>query len=70
MRTLVSQRYRMTCYSGQSYGELFDLDNDPEELYNLWNDPAHRRFRDDLRLALLDLIMQTDISVPRQLSRS
>ena len=70
MRTLVSQRYRMTCYSGQSYGELFDLDNDPEELHNLWNDPAHRSIRDDLRLELLDLIMQTDISVPRQMSRS
>ena len=70
MRTLVTQRYRLTSYSGQEYGELFDLQEDPQELHNLWDDPAHRARRDELRLQLLDKTMQTDISVPRQLSRS
>ena len=70
MRTLVTRRYRLTCYSGQSYGELIDLEEDPDELHNLWHDPASRGLRDDLRLALLDKIMETDISVPRQMTRS
>ena len=35
MRTLVTQRYRLTCYSGREYGELFDLKEDPDELHNL-----------------------------------
>ena len=70
MRTLVTRRYRLTCYSGHDYGELFDLHEDPDELYNLWNDPDSRTIRDELRIRLLDKIVQTDISVPRQLSRS
>jgi arylsulfatase len=70
MRTLVTQRYRLTCYSGQPYGELFDLLDDPNEEHNLWDDASRRSLRDDLRLRLLDKIMETDISVPRQLSRS
>jgi arylsulfatase A-like enzyme len=70
MRTLVTQRYRLTCYSGQAYGELFDLQEDPNELHNLWFDSAQRAVRDKLQLRLLHKIMQTDISIPRQLSRA
>ena len=50
MRTLVTQRYRLASYSGQEYGELFDLENDPNEFQNLWDDPASRNIRDELRL--------------------
>jgi len=70
MRTLVTERYRLTTYSGQPYGELFDLADDPRELQNLWDDPGHRSLRDELRLQLLDKIVETDISVPRQIARS
>ncbi len=66
MRTLVTERYRLTCYSGQDYGELFDLHEDPDEYFNLWDKPEHQK----LRIQLLDKIMQTDISLPRQLSRA
>jgi len=70
MRTFVTRRYRLTCYSGQPYGECFDLQEDPHELLNLWDDPSRRAVRDDLRLRLMDRLMQTDISLPRQLSRA
>ena len=70
MRTLVTKRYRLTAYSGQTYGELFDLQEDPHELHNLWDDPARRALRDELRLTLLDEIMRTDISLPRQITRA
>jgi arylsulfatase A-like enzyme len=70
MRTLVTRQHRITCYSGQSYGELFDLENDPQELHNLWNSPAHCALRDELRIELLDEIMRTDISLPRQIQRA
>lgn len=70
MRTLVTQRYRLTVYSGQDYGELFDLQEDPDECRNLWSDPASRATREELRARLLDRIMQTDISTPRQISRA
>ena len=42
----------------------------PNEFENLWDDPASRALRDDLRLELLDKLMETDHPLPRQLSRS
>ena len=66
VRTLVTERYRLTAYSGRSYGELFDFREDPGELRNLWDDPAHRATRDELRLELLEEIMETQPALPRQ----
>lgn len=70
MRTLVTTRYRLTVYSGQVYGELFDLQEDSSEVHNLWDDPAHQSLKEELKLQLLNKIMETDISLPRQLSRA
>lgn len=30
-------KYKLICYHGESYGELYDLDNDPNEFHNLWD---------------------------------
>ena len=40
LRTLVTQRWRMTIIEGDSWGELYDLANDPHEMENLFEDPA------------------------------
>ena len=37
LRTLVTDRYKMTIYRDQNYGELFDLHDDPDERRNLWD---------------------------------
>jgi len=52
---------------GQPYGELFDLQEDPQELHNLWNDAAYRSVRNDLTAALLDQVCMSDYSLPRML---
>jgi len=70
MRTLVTERYRLTAYSGKPYGELFDLREDPNEFRNLWDSPMHKALREDLRAALLDKIMETDLALPRQTGRA
>jgi arylsulfatase A-like enzyme len=41
MRTLVTDGWRLTVYRGVSWGELYDLKNDPHEMTNLWNNPRH-----------------------------
>jgi arylsulfatase A-like enzyme len=48
MRTLVTQRWRMTIAQGDPYGELYDLKNDPHEMDNLFEDQAHRGVRAEL----------------------
>lgn len=70
MRTLVTQHYRLTAYSGCEYGELFNLCEDPREENNLWDNPTFRQLRNDLQLQLLQEVMRTDISLPRQISRA
>lgn len=39
LRTYIEARYKLTVYRDQAYGELFDLEEDPEERVNRWDDP-------------------------------
>jgi arylsulfatase A-like enzyme len=43
LRTLVTDRYRITHSAGQSYGELYDLKEDPDEFVNLWDTDVETR---------------------------
>ncbi|VAW36629.1 Sulfatase [hydrothermal vent metagenome] len=36
--SLVSKKWRLTVWEGKEWGELYDLQADPEELNNLWDD--------------------------------
>ena len=57
LRTLVTERYKLTVYRGRGWGELFDLREDPGELRNLFDDPASA----GLRSALLMELVQADL---------
>ncbi|MOA62540.1 hypothetical protein D3C78_1879910 [compost metagenome] len=43
-------RYKITVYYNRSYGELFDLAEDPQELHNLWDSPEHAPLKQELLL--------------------
>ncbi len=53
LKTYVGQRYKLTVYYRQTYGELFDLLEDPGETKNLWDSAAHRELKSRLLLKLL-----------------
>ncbi|NIK75135.1 putative sulfatase [Paenibacillus castaneae] len=49
-KTYVDERYKLTVYYKQTYGELFDLQEDPGEVNNLWNDPDFAALKSELFL--------------------
>lgn len=49
-KTYVDERYKITVYYNQTYGEIFDLQEDPGELNNLWDDPEHALLKTELLL--------------------
>lgn len=70
LRTLVTDRYQITVYPGQSYGELFDLQEDPGQLRNLWDDPASQELKRDLLIRLMERLVETDNRLPRRTSHA
>lgn len=53
MKTYVNDRYKLTVYYNQEYGELYDLQNDSGELHNLWDNPEYKDLKADLVMKLL-----------------
>lgn len=70
LRTLVTDRYKLTAYPGESFGELFDLAEDPFEQCNLWDDPACQRLRRNLTVQFFDLYVGQESTLPRRLSHA
>ena len=52
VRTLVTDRYRLSIYTHLDKGELYDLTTDPEEIVNLWDSAEHAAIKSDLLFQL------------------
>ena len=57
LKTYVDERYKLTVYYGRDYGELFDLQEDPGEIHNRWDDPDYADLKARLVMALLQAEM-------------
>ena len=53
LKTYVDQRYKITTYYNREYGEVFDLETDPDEFRNLWDDPEAQGLKSELLQKLL-----------------
>ncbi|MEZ5649750.1 MAG: sulfatase-like hydrolase/transferase [Burkholderiaceae bacterium] len=56
-RTLQTGRYRLTTYLGERWGELYDLQEDPLERVNLWDEPGARELHHALIWQLMQAMM-------------
>lgn len=50
MKTYVDERYKLTVYYNKTYGQLFDLKEDPKELNNLWEEEDYKEIKQALFL--------------------
>ncbi len=57
VRTVQTKRYRLSCYRDQDWGELYDLQNDPECIDNVWDKPEYTQTRQMLTEQLLSHMM-------------
>ena len=63
VRTLLADGWRMSVYDGVDQGELYNLDKDPEEAKNLWNDPSSLRIqRSMLERLVREMIAHSETS--------
>jgi arylsulfatase A-like enzyme len=61
LKTFVERRWKITVYYDHNYGELYDLETDPQERHNLWQDLAHAGIKSDLLLRFLHAEMGKEI---------
>jgi arylsulfatase A-like enzyme len=49
--------HKLAVYHGHGFGELYDLENDPDEFDNLWDDPDHQAVKMELMHKSFDATM-------------
>ncbi|RME63929.1 MAG: DUF4976 domain-containing protein [Caldilineae bacterium] len=58
IRGIRDRRYKLAYYAGRTYGELYDLEEDPHERRNLWFQEEYSGIKQRLILRLLDKLVQ------------
>ncbi|MEM1044910.1 MAG: sulfatase-like hydrolase/transferase [Pseudomonadota bacterium] len=64
VRTLVTNRFRMSLREGEDWAELYDLETDPHELTNLYDAPEHAPLRSDLTEIMLRRLISLQDRAP------
>lgn len=65
-KTYVNGRYKLSVDMNSNEGELFDLENDPNEMENLWDNPNYKDIKRELLLEFIQKSMKTEpVVMPR-----
>lgn len=68
--TLVDKRWRLSVWQGCAWGELYDLDSDPGEMTNLWDQSDYAEVKAQLLLRLLHTMQDHGETSPFPMSVS
>lgn len=58
VRTIVTDRHRMSLRHGENWGELYDLEADPDEVINLFDDPSAIDIKNRISSAMLHKMIE------------
>ncbi len=64
VKMLVTEDWKLLHYGSAPYGELYDVKNDPEDLNNLWDNPAYASLRARLTERLLCELIDSEVADP------
>ena len=64
VRTVVTDRYRMSIRQGENWGELYDLKLDPTEVNNLFDDASAAQIRATLIETMLRRMIELQDRAP------
>ena len=65
-KTYIEENHKLVLYHDRPYGELYDLEADPDQFYNLWDEPDHRELRAQLLRRFISAEMEKDgVLLPR-----
>ena len=60
MTAIRSRLWKLVHFSGESFGQLFDLETDPDELVNLWESREHQAKREELLTQLREWLISSN----------
>ena len=58
VHTLVDRRWRLSVFDGVEWGELYDLEADPGEYHNRWDDPT----ASEVKARLIERLLREEIA--------
>ena len=69
VKMLVTKDWKLLHYGSAGYGELYDVNNDPEDVDNLWDDPEYAHVRRELTDRLLAELIDSELGDPALILR-
>ncbi len=66
LRSFINKNYKITLHYNMAYGEIYDLENDPGEIINLWDKEDKQELKKDLLLKFMYAEMaKSPLPMPR-----
>ena len=68
LKTYINNNYKISIYREANYGELFDLESDPNEYKNLWDNANAQTLKKDLLFKFAQATLRDETSKMKRVS--